>query len=424
ILSKYAAPATTPLGSSSASALLPEPPPKQPLMARLFNILGHFSMLLFFVSLIVLPMHFIQRAKGLPGVQFLLLDLPDGVMELLCTAVIVLSAERALFRLRNIITSRLLRRGDHGKKAEGEGWLLTVTLVQGEGVGEAGGLGGKSDPYVVFTCNGKTRTSSVKLQTNRPVWNEVLTFDACEDQAEVDPPSTLDVEIFDYDGPFSAPTALGQTEVDLVRSSAQELSDLWVPLQLGQQPLPPPKIPPVLSLFPFPPHPLSLAHPLSPSLRAPTVLGQAEVDLVRCSAQELSNLWVPLQGGQQPLVSHANSLPSPLPVPLPSFSPLPSPFPLPSPHPPEVLSFDAFEDPPSTLDVEIFDYDGPFSAPTALGQAEVDLVRSSAQELSDLWVPLQGGPRAEARKGGKAPGQGPGQGVEARLQLRVLLTST
>ncbi|CAI7778754.1 unnamed protein product, partial [Closterium sp. NIES-53] len=261
ILSKYAAPATTPLGSSSASALLPEPPPKQPLMARLFNILGHFSMLLFFVSLIVLPMHFIQRAKGLPGVQFLLLDLPDGVMELLCTAVIVLSAERALFRLRNIITSRLLRRGDHGKKAEGEGWLLTVTLVQGEGVGEAGGLGGKSDPYVVFTCNGKTRTSSVKLQTNRPVWNEVL-------------------------------------------------------------------------------------------------------------------------------------------------------------------SFDAFEDPPSTLDVEIFDYDGPFSAPTALGQAEVDLVRSSAQELSDLWVPLQGGPRAEARKGGKAPGQGPGQGVEARLQLRVLLTST
>lgn len=30
---------------------------------------------------------------------------------------------------------------------------------------------GFSDPYVVFTCNGKTRTSSVKLQTLNPEWN-------------------------------------------------------------------------------------------------------------------------------------------------------------------------------------------------------------------------------------------------------------
>ncbi|GJP73769.1 hypothetical protein CLOP_g4456 [Closterium sp. NIES-67] len=228
ILSKYAAPCTPP-GDSSAPALLPsEPLPKQPVLARLFNILGHFSLLLFVISLVVLPVHFVQRAKGLPGVQLLLLDLPDGVLELMCTAVIVLSAERALFRLRNILTSRLLRRGDHGKKAEGEGWLLTVTLVQGEGVGEGGGLGSKSDPYVVFTCNGKTRTSSVKLQTNRPMWNEVLSFDAFED-----PPSTLDIEVFDYDGPFSDPTALGQAEIDLVRRSSQELADLWVPLQGG-----------------------------------------------------------------------------------------------------------------------------------------------------------------------------------------------
>ncbi|CAI7773222.1 unnamed protein product, partial [Closterium sp. NIES-54] len=119
----------------------------------------------------IITSRLLRSEAACQGCNLLLLDLPDGVMELLCTAVIVLSAERALFRLRNIITSRLLRRGDHGKKAEGEGWLLTVTLVQGEGVGEAGGLGGKSDPYVVFTCNGKTRTSSVKLQTNRPVWN-------------------------------------------------------------------------------------------------------------------------------------------------------------------------------------------------------------------------------------------------------------
>jgi len=32
------------------------------------------------------------------------------------------------------------------------------------------------DPYVVFTCNGKTRTSSVKLQAQDPQWNGNQTF--------------------------------------------------------------------------------------------------------------------------------------------------------------------------------------------------------------------------------------------------------
>ena len=30
---------------------------------------------------------------------------------------------------------------------------------------------GYSDPYVVFTCNGKTKTSSIKFQTLDPQWN-------------------------------------------------------------------------------------------------------------------------------------------------------------------------------------------------------------------------------------------------------------
>ncbi|CAI5934273.1 unnamed protein product, partial [Closterium sp. NIES-65] len=115
--------------------------------------------------------------------------------------------------------------GDHGKKAVGEGWLLTVSLVEGENIGDAGVVM-KADPFVVFACSGKTRTSSVKLQTNMPKWNEVLEFDAMEDA-----PSILEIEVFNYDGPFSEPSLLGRAEINFLRQSAQDLADLWVPLE-------------------------------------------------------------------------------------------------------------------------------------------------------------------------------------------------
>ena len=55
-------------------------------------------------------------------------------------------------------------------KAHGDGWVLTVALMEGVDLAsmESTGL---SDPYVVFTCNGRTRSSSVKLQTRDPQWN-------------------------------------------------------------------------------------------------------------------------------------------------------------------------------------------------------------------------------------------------------------
>lgn len=59
---------------------------------------------------------------------------------------------------------------DHGVKAQGDGWLLTVALVEGSNVGVVDATG-FSDPYVVFTCNGRTRTSSIKFQKSNPVWN-------------------------------------------------------------------------------------------------------------------------------------------------------------------------------------------------------------------------------------------------------------
>lgn len=58
---------------------------------------------------------------------------------------------------------------DHGIKAQGDGWLLTVALIEGNNLA-AVDSSGFSDPYVVFTCNGKTRTSSIKFQKSDPLW--------------------------------------------------------------------------------------------------------------------------------------------------------------------------------------------------------------------------------------------------------------
>lgn len=59
---------------------------------------------------------------------------------------------------------------DHGIKAHGDGWLLTIALIKGNGVVGAG-TPGLPDPYVIFTCNGKRKTSSIKYQTSEPKWN-------------------------------------------------------------------------------------------------------------------------------------------------------------------------------------------------------------------------------------------------------------
>ena len=59
---------------------------------------------------------------------------------------------------------------DHGVKAQGDGWLLTVALIEGNNLA-AVDSSGYCDPYVVFTCNGQTRTSSIKFQKADPLWN-------------------------------------------------------------------------------------------------------------------------------------------------------------------------------------------------------------------------------------------------------------
>lgn len=64
--------------------------------------------------------------------------------------------------------------GDHGVKAHGDGWLLTVALIEGSNLA-AVDSSGFCDPYVVFTCNGKTKTSSIKFQKSSPQWNGKVT---------------------------------------------------------------------------------------------------------------------------------------------------------------------------------------------------------------------------------------------------------
>eukprot|EP00850_Spirogloea_muscicola_P012524 SM000081S22658 [mRNA] locus=s81:346260:352232:- [translate_table: standard] len=177
------------------------------------------------VSLLILVHLLGSRPKVRQGIEFYSLDLPDSVGELFWSVIFALAGERLIWRVNKFVRTRILQRGDHGLKANGEGWLVTVTLLEGQSLAAAG-LTGISDPYITFTCNGKSRTSSVKLQTLNPTWNEILEFDAMDDA-----PSTLSLEVFDYEGPFAQAESLGRAEVNFLKLSAEALGDLWLPLE-------------------------------------------------------------------------------------------------------------------------------------------------------------------------------------------------
>lgn len=56
----------------------------------------------------------------------------------------------------------------------------------------------------------------------------------------------------------------------------------------------------------------------------------------------------------------------------------------------EILEFDASEELPSVLDVEVYDFDGPFDQAASLGHTEINFLKHTATELADMWVPLEG----------------------------------
>ncbi|KAI3682838.1 hypothetical protein L1987_83145 [Smallanthus sonchifolius] len=185
-----------------------------------FTVISTFLMGFYVLVHICLAM-----PSAIQGLEFGGLDLPDSLGEVVVCGVLVLQGERVMHLISRFMQARAHKGGDHGIKATGDGWLLTVALVEGCNIPtvESSGL---SDPYVVFTCNGKTRTSSIKFQKSDPRWNEIFEFDAMDD-----PPSTLDVEVFDFDGPFDEAVSLGHTQINFVRSNISDLGDMWVPLQ-------------------------------------------------------------------------------------------------------------------------------------------------------------------------------------------------
>ncbi|KAK6791167.1 hypothetical protein RDI58_010248 [Solanum bulbocastanum] len=191
-----------------------------------FQYFANFTVIsTIFIGLYVFVHVLLAMPSTLQGLEFVGLDLPDSIGELIVCGVLVLQGKRVLELISRFMRARVQKGSDHGIKAQGDGWLLTVALIEGNNLA-AVDTSGFSDPYVVFTCNGKTRTSSIKFQKSSPKWNEIFEFDAMDD-----PPSVLDVEVFDFDGPFSEATSLGHAEINFVKTNISDLSDVMVPLQ-------------------------------------------------------------------------------------------------------------------------------------------------------------------------------------------------
>lgn len=75
----------------------------------------------------------------------------------------------------------------------------------------------------------------------------------------------------------------------------------------------------------------------------------------------------------------------------------------------EVFEFDAMDEPPSILDVEVFAFDGPFDKATSLGHAEINFVKDNISDLADTWIPLRGELSEEC---------------QSKLHLRIFLDNT
>ncbi|KAG2261732.1 hypothetical protein Bca52824_068811 [Brassica carinata] len=205
------------------SSLQAEPQSDCKLAVQYFANFTVFSTFLIGVYVFVHIM--LSLPSAIQGLEFSGLDLPDSIGEFVVSGVLVLQCERVLQLISRFMQARKQKGSDHGVKAHGDGWLLTVALIEGVDLA-AVDPSGHCDPYIVFTSNGKTRTSSIKFQKSHPLWNEIFEFDAM-----ADPPSVLNVEVYDFDGPFDEAVSLGHAEVNFVRSNISDLADVWIPLQ-------------------------------------------------------------------------------------------------------------------------------------------------------------------------------------------------
>ncbi|XP_049932542.1 C2 and GRAM domain-containing protein At1g03370-like [Nymphaea colorata] len=185
-----------------------------------FTVVSALSVGLYIAFHIFLSVH-----CGRHGLEFYGLDLPDSVGEVITTALLILQSLRVYNMISHFMHAKLQKGSHFGKEVHNDGWLLTVALIEGSGIASASGTR-FSDPYVTFTCNSKNLRSSVQLQSRDPQWNEVVEFDTPEE-----PPSLLDMEVFDFAGPCEQALSLGHAEINLLKHTPSDLEDLWIPLQ-------------------------------------------------------------------------------------------------------------------------------------------------------------------------------------------------
>lgn len=116
--------------------------------------------------------------------------------------------------------------GDYGflmLKPVGE---LKVELVEAQDVAKAD-LWGESDPYAVIYIRRKQGciwTSSTKMNTKCPIWNETYTFNVEDPESQ-----KLTVQLYDFDQ-FTSDDFIGVAEIPLSQLKPKSEQDIWLDL--------------------------------------------------------------------------------------------------------------------------------------------------------------------------------------------------
>ncbi|CAM0910069.1 unnamed protein product [Alopecurus aequalis] len=196
---------------------------KEPSWRLIVRFLGNFTFIISVIVGLYMVAHLhLSKPKAMNGLEYFGIDLPDSIGEVVVCAVLILQGQNILKVMKRFLNAWKQRGSDHGVRAHGDGWLLTVALIEGTGI-IAPGSAGLFDLYAVFTCNAKRKTSSIKFHTSDPKWNEIFEFDAMDD-----PPSRMDVAIHDSNRSDGDP--VGHAEVNFLKNSLSDLTDVWVPL--------------------------------------------------------------------------------------------------------------------------------------------------------------------------------------------------
>ncbi|KAI4971410.1 hypothetical protein ZWY2020_002324 [Hordeum vulgare] len=208
---------------------------KEPSWRLIVRFLGNFTFIFsVIIGLYVIAHLHLSRPKALNGLEYFGIDLPDSIGEVVVCAVLILQGQTILKVIKRFLNAWKQRGSDHGVKAHGDGWLLTVALIEGTGIISAGSSQ-LFDLYAVFTCNTKRKTSSIKFHTSDPKWNEIFEFDAMDD-----PPSRMEVAIHDSNQLDEAPIC--HAELNFLKSNLSDLTDIWVPLDGKCDPASNPKL--------------------------------------------------------------------------------------------------------------------------------------------------------------------------------------